>query len=302
MSRHDTDEQVLYRGVSMARNLAHLGHHDEAAIVAEIAVKAYREQNYRPDEAPRAVADGGDDVDRGEGVETDGGRSTRVGHCRRDDVDVYIGRGNAGQDVTNTEPGEHGWLGNPFHVDDYGREGCIDRFRDVFETRLLEDDAFRRAVRRLAGQTLGCWCRRVDADEPACHGDVIAEWADRLDRQLVTDGGHARLADLSGFQRDLLVAFGKLDRTDALPANGQEVQTVVEAVRDERVTHGRHYPNLDALAEAGLIDKHVDGLTNRSHGYALTAAGRAALDERLEQLADATGQRVTSAAADGGRR
>jgi hypothetical protein len=51
-----------------------------------------------------------------------------------------------------------------------------------------------------------------------------------------------------------------------------------------------------------LIDKHVDGLTNRSHGYDLTAVGRAALDERLEQLADATGQRVTSAAADGGHR
>jgi DNA-binding MarR family transcriptional regulator len=187
MSRHDTDEQVLYRGVSMARNLAHLGQHDEAAIVAEIAVKAYREQNYRPDEAPRAVADGGDDVDRGEGVET--------------------------------------------------------------------------------------------------------------------DGGHARLADLSGFQRDLLVAFGKLDETDALPANGQEVQTVVEAVRDERVTHGRHYPNLDALAEAGLIDKHVDAFSRRAHGYSLTDAGRAALDERLEQLADATGQRVMSAgAAYGGRR
>jgi DNA-binding MarR family transcriptional regulator len=185
MSRHDTDEQVLYRGVSMARNLAHLGQHDEAAIVAEIAVEAYREQNYRPDEVPRAVADGGDDVDRGEGVET--------------------------------------------------------------------------------------------------------------------DGGHARLADLSGFQRDLLVAFGRLDETGALPANGQEVAVAVEAVRDEHVTHGRHYPNLDALAEAGLIDKHVDGLTNRSHGYDLTAAGRAALDERLEQLADATGQRVWSKGAAHGR-
>jgi uncharacterized small protein (DUF1192 family) len=126
---------------------------------------------------------------------TDGGRATRVGHCRRDDIDVYIGRGNAGQDVTNSEPGEHGWLGNPFHVEDYGLEGCIERFRDVFETRLQEDEAFRRAVRRLAGQTLGCWCRRVDADGPACHGDVIAEWADRLDRQLVAEAGDVDRGD-----------------------------------------------------------------------------------------------------------
>jgi DNA-binding MarR family transcriptional regulator len=185
MSRHDTDEQVLYRGVSMARNLAHLGHHDEAAIVSEIAVEAYREQNYRPDEAPRAVADGGDDVDRGEGVET--------------------------------------------------------------------------------------------------------------------DGGHARLADCSAIQRDLLVAFGRLDETGALPANGQEVLVAVEAVRNGPVTHGALYPNLDQLDEVGLIDKQTDAISNRAHGYSITGAGRAALDERLEQLADATGQRVWSKGAAHGR-
>jgi len=109
------------------------------------------------------------------------------------------------------------------------------------------------------------------------------------------------LADLSARQRDLLVALGKLYETGALPCNGQEVLVAVEAVRNQRMTHGALYPNLDALDEAGLVDKQTDAISNRAHGYDLTDAGRAALDERLEQLADATGQRVWSKGAAHGR-
>jgi hypothetical protein len=113
---------------------------------------------------------------------------TRVGHCKKDDCDVYIGRGPGARHMLQTPVGERGWLGNPHRVEDHGREGCIERFRTAFEHRLEENVHFRRAVKRLSGATLGCWCQTVDADGPACHGEVIAEWADRLaEREAVAD-------------------------------------------------------------------------------------------------------------------
>jgi len=108
------------------------------------------------------------------------GRTTRIGHCKQDGYDVYIGR-NSNQGSMNEVPvGQRGWLGNPYPEGQYGRERCIELFRADFEDRIAEDDEFRTAVADLHGQTLGCWCRSVEEDEPACHGDVIAEWAEKL--------------------------------------------------------------------------------------------------------------------------
>jgi len=114
---------------------------------------------------------------------TDGGRATpqtRVGHCKADETDVYAGRGPGGRDMTETPVGKRGWLGNPYTLDDYDRAESIAEFREHFEDRLDEDKAFREAVRDLAGDVLGCWCQRLDDNEPACHAEVIAEHADRL--------------------------------------------------------------------------------------------------------------------------
>lgn len=105
---------------------------------------------------------------------------TRVGHCKADETDEYIGRGRDADDMLDVTPTHRGWLGNPFTLDGHSREESIRRFRMVFEWRLDADPAFREAVRELAGQTLGCWCQRLDEDSPACHGEVIAEHADRL--------------------------------------------------------------------------------------------------------------------------
>jgi len=105
---------------------------------------------------------------------------TKVGHCKADSTDEYIGRGPDGRDMTETDIGARGWLGNPYPEDSYGRERCIELFRDDFEAKLHSDEEFREAVADLAGKTLGCWCQHVDAEYPECHGEVIAEWADRL--------------------------------------------------------------------------------------------------------------------------
>lgn len=65
MTRAHTDaEQILYRGVSMARNLAHHGRHDEVSVVARIAVDAY--QDAQP--ATEAAAE-----TQGAAIATDGG-------------------------------------------------------------------------------------------------------------------------------------------------------------------------------------------------------------------------------------
>jgi len=120
------------------------------------------------------------------------GDRTRVGHCKKDATDVYIGRGRNDRHMTTTpsdEIGRRGWLGNPFPVDEHGRRQCVDRFRTEFEARLKHDEEFRAAVRDLAGKTLGCWCQRLNDDGPLCHGEVIAEWADRLADGEVPDGG-----------------------------------------------------------------------------------------------------------------
>jgi len=105
---------------------------------------------------------------------------TRVGHTKYDDTDVYIGRGPGGRDMLSTHIGKRGWLGNPHTVEDHGRAGSIERFRKAFEHRLENDPEFRARIRQLAGKRLGCWCQRLHDDAPACHGEVIAEHADRL--------------------------------------------------------------------------------------------------------------------------
>lgn len=106
---------------------------------------------------------------------------TQVGHVKLDETDVYAGRGPGGRAMDETPVGERGWLGNPYPLADTGsRAAAIEAFRADFIARLKSDEQFRDAVENLSGRTLGCWCHRADKDGPACHADVIAEWADRL--------------------------------------------------------------------------------------------------------------------------
>lgn len=105
-----------------------------------------------------------------------------VGHWQEDDCDVYAGRGYDGEAMMDVEIGERGWLGNPFTVEEHGRATCIEMYRMLFEKRLAAGSDFRRAIAELGedGATLGCWCQRLEADEPACHAEVIVRWATEL--------------------------------------------------------------------------------------------------------------------------
>lgn len=116
---------------------------------------------------------------------SDAADATRVGRWMEDDCDVYAGRGRNGKRFGSADIGERGWLGNPYSAEEHGREGCIEKFRRVFERRLENDEEFREAIADLSGKTLGCWCQYVDDDGPACHAEVIAEHADQLSEEAV---------------------------------------------------------------------------------------------------------------------
>lgn len=59
---------------------------------------------------------------------------------------------------------------NPFKVDKYGREGCIEQYRQY----ILSNKELMQEVPGLKGKVLGCWCQ-----PEGCHGDVLAELADK---------------------------------------------------------------------------------------------------------------------------
>lgn len=117
-----------------------------------------------------------------------------VGHCKKDDIDVYIGRRRVDGELkhmNNTAVGEPGWLGNPYPVDECGSlKASINKFAADFEARLNSDPAFRTAVSELNGETLGCWCKQADdaqvcehnpgGFDAECHGDVIRATVARL--------------------------------------------------------------------------------------------------------------------------
>lgn len=114
-----------------------------------------------------------------------------VGHEKADgsETAVYAGRSNAGGGekthlLNAEEPGEHGWLGNPFPAEAFGREESVARFTRAFLAVLEQRPTWRRAVaERVAGKTLGCWCQRLGERPPdadLCHAEVVAHVADRV--------------------------------------------------------------------------------------------------------------------------
>lgn len=74
---------------------------------------------------------------------------------------VYIGR-----EMNYYVKGAKGskWK-NPFSVKRYGREKCLELYKQyVYDSGLIED------IEELEGKTLGCWCK-----PEKCHGDILFE-------------------------------------------------------------------------------------------------------------------------------
>jgi hypothetical protein len=95
---------------------------------------------------------------------------TIIVNLRKEKCDVKITRT---RDNKVPDPPAFGWAGNPFSVEQYGRERCIELHKEYFLKRVEEDEKFREAVLALKGLKLGCFCK-----PQACHGDTIKEWLD----------------------------------------------------------------------------------------------------------------------------
>lgn len=179
---------------------------------------------------------------------------TRVGHWMQDDCDVYAGRGQAGSGhIANTEIGRRGWLGNPFTVDEYGRDEAVARYCSLLLERVDDDPDFRRALYdRVAGGTLGCWCRTVDDDDPVCHADVVADVADRIaeyvhgetvDRGdgIETDGGPTVLDYDTNDGGDRIILGAELEDVSVVIESPRRIdrdqlETILEEIPDSVAT------------------------------------------------------------------
>lgn len=96
---------------------------------------------------------------------------TTVVNLRLEKCDVKITRTPKNE---IPDPPKFGCFGNPYPVEKYGRERCLELYRAYFHKRISEDAAFRDAVLTLRGKKLGCFCK----PDKACHGDIIKEWLD----------------------------------------------------------------------------------------------------------------------------
>jgi DNA-binding PadR family transcriptional regulator len=88
----------------------------------------------------------------------------------------------------------------------------------------------------------------------------------------VQDSGIAR--DLTAFQQNILAILSDE------PMYGLAIKRELESYYDSEVNHGRLYPNLDDLVEAGLVEKSERD--KRTNDYTLTDEGYEAVVDKLD--------------------
>lgn len=70
--------------------------------------------------------------------------------------DVYIGRGSI-------------W-GNPFTVEQFGRDECIEKYEQYIRDKLQNNPELWQELQKLEGKVLGCFCK-----PKRCHGDILVK-------------------------------------------------------------------------------------------------------------------------------
>lgn len=81
------------------------------------------------------------------------------------------------------------------------------------------------------------------------------------------------MQDLTAFQRDCLYVISDLDNPQGLT-----VKAELDEYYGRELNHSRLYPNLDALAEKGLVEK--GSINDRANSYNLTARGERKIEAR----------------------
>lgn len=96
---------------------------------------------------------------------------TTVVNLNSEPYDIYIGRANRWKRLRKSI-----WA-NPFRVDTPQKKYDGDRDTVIAKYRawLMEQPELLAKLPELKGKRLGCWCK-----PEACHGDVLAELAERL--------------------------------------------------------------------------------------------------------------------------
>jgi hypothetical protein len=86
----------------------------------------------------------------------------RVVHCKKEEFDVYVGRGSK-------------W-GNPYsHKEGPMAEEVVGSRSEAiqkYEEYLLSNEGLMRDLPKLRGKILGCWCK-----PKSCHGDILIKYA-----------------------------------------------------------------------------------------------------------------------------
>ncbi len=92
-----------------------------------------------------------------------------VVHCKIDAYDIYIGRPSI-------------W-GNPYSH----KDGTLAQFKTEsveeavlkFKEYVLNDPKLMSKLPELKGKVLGCWCKTKKNPNAICHGDILAELANK---------------------------------------------------------------------------------------------------------------------------
>ena len=103
----------------------------------------------------------------------------------------------------------------------------------------------------------------------------------------LTADDDAAWIDLTGFQRDLLVAIYERDEP-----HGLALKSALQDRYDTEVNHGRLYPNLDELVELGLVEK--GSIDQRTNSYETTLSGRSLVENQAHRLNSITSKRAAT--------
>lgn len=91
------------------------------------------------------------------------------------------------------------------------------------------------------------------------------------------------LSELTGFQRDILAVVA-----DVGTPYGLRIKRELEHEYQTEINHGRLYPNLNDLVEAGFLEKSERD--KRTNEYTLSSAGRRALTADARWRREALGE------------
>jgi len=151
-------------------------------------------------------------------------------------------------------------------TDESESEHQIERLESNTKQRFRSDETDRR-------EKQGSHSNSNSSTEPTFgREDISVKTGTRSNQPQVAS---SEFAELTGFQRDLLIIISGMESP-----KGLEVKEELEKYYDDEINHGRLYPNLDTLVEKDLVEKI--SLSGRSNGYNITQTGKAHLKARKE--------------------